>query len=166
MAFIPSRIKRHDTGLTKVSLNLTSMMDMFTIILVFLLKTYSTEGNLIQPSEQLTLPSSTVDNPAEVALDLVVSQQWIMVNNEPVMPMSDVTSTSEIRVLEPLRNILLRYATEAKKMEERYGIPFSGKVVIQGDKKLPFSSITKIMATCGQSEYPNMRLLVYQNQKE
>ena len=37
MAFIPSRIKKHDTNPGKVRLNLTSMMDMFTIILVFLL---------------------------------------------------------------------------------------------------------------------------------
>ena len=38
MAFIPSRIKKHNTDPGKVRLNLTSMMDMFTIILVFLLK--------------------------------------------------------------------------------------------------------------------------------
>jgi biopolymer transport protein ExbD len=165
MAFIPSRIKRHNTNPEKVSLNLISMMDMFTIILVFLLKTFTVEGNLIQPSEQLTLPTSTVDIPAEVALDLVVSQQWIMVNSEPVMQMKNVISSTELSILEPLQKVLQSYAVEAKKMEQKYGIPFSGKVVIQGDKKLPFHAITKIMATCGQSEYPNMRLLVYQTPK-
>ena len=60
MAFIPSRIKKHDTNPGKVRVNLTSMMDMFTIILVFLLKTYSTEGMLIHPSDSLTLPTSTI----------------------------------------------------------------------------------------------------------
>ena len=166
MAFIPSRIKRHDTSPTKVSLNLTSMMDMFTIILVFLLKTYSVEGNLIQPSESLTLPTSTIDNPAEVALDIVASLQWIMVNEQPVMPISDISSSSQIEILTPLQQVLQRYASEAKKMEEKYGIPFSGKVTIQGDKKLPFKTISKIMATCWQSEYPNMRFLVYQTRMD
>ena len=43
-----------------VKLNITSMMDMFTIILVFLLKNFSTEGNLT-PADNLTLPKSTVE---------------------------------------------------------------------------------------------------------
>ena len=161
MAFIPSRRKKHQTGSGKVSLNLTSMMDMFTIILVFLLKTYSTEGQLIQPSENLTLPSSTVENPPEVALDVVVSREWIMVNNEPVIQLSAVEAQPGM-IIAPLSQALQRYAREAKKMEEMYGVKFSGKATIQGDKNLPFSTILKVMATCGRSEYPNMRLVVYQ----
>jgi biopolymer transport protein ExbD len=45
-----------------------------------------------------------------------------------------------------------------------YGVQFSGKVTIQGDKKLPFNSILKVMATCGRAEYPNLRLVVYQSE--
>ena len=41
-------------------LNITSMMDMMTIILVFLLKSYSTQDISIAPSEDLELPVSTV----------------------------------------------------------------------------------------------------------
>ncbi|OGB99241.1 hypothetical protein A2V82_12495 [candidate division KSB1 bacterium RBG_16_48_16] len=163
MAFVPSRRKKHQTGAARVSLNLTSMMDMFTIILVFLLKTYSTEGQLIHPSDNLTLPNSTVENPPEIALDVTVSQGWIMVNNNPVVQMSRVVNQESL-IIEPLYDVLQQYAAEAKKMEETYGVRFSGKVTIQGDKKLPFSTILKVMATCGRSEYPNMRLVVYQKQ--
>ncbi len=167
MAFIPSRIKfnKYEKVAGRVSLNLTSMMDMFTIILVFLLKTYSTEGQLLQPSENLTLPNSTSRNAAEIALDLTVSQEWIMVNNSPIMEISDIINDPGFGILEPVRKELLEYANEAKRMDELYGIPFTGKVTIQGDKNLPFSMISKVMATCGESEYPNMRLVVYQNQK-
>lgn len=161
MAFVPSRRKKHQTGPSKVSLNLTSMMDMFTIILVFLLKTFSTEGQLVQPSDYLTLPSSTVETPPEVALDVVVSQEWIMVNNEPIVQMNQIRGQSSL-IIEPLSRTLLHYASEAKKMEETYGVKFSGKVTIQGDRKLAFSTLLKVMATCGRSEYPNMRLIVYQ----
>jgi len=160
MAFIPSRRKKHQTGPSKVNLNLTSMMDMFTIILVFLLKTYSTEGQLIHPSDKLTLPSSTIENPPEMALDVVVSQDWIMVNNEPIIPLAEIANQKSL-IIEPLSRVLLGYADEAKKMEEAYGVKFSGKVTIQGDKKLPFSTMLKVMATCGRSEFPNMRLVVY-----
>lgn len=161
MAFVPSKAKKHQTGIGRVSLNLTSMMDMFTIILVFLLKTYSTEGQLIHPSDNLTLPSSTVDVPPEVALDVTVSREWIMVNNEPVVKIADVEADQNM-IIQPLSAALERYATEAKKMEEMYGVKFSGKATIQGDKQLPFKTVLKVMATCGRSEYPNMRLIVYQ----
>ena len=53
-------------------------------------------------------------------------------------------------------------ARKAKKMEAQYGVPFSGKVTIQGDKDMEYQDLVKVMATCGASEYPNMRLVVYQ----
>jgi len=160
MAFIPSRIKKHDTNPGKVRLTLTSMMDMFTIILVFLLKTYSTDGMLIQPSEYLTLPSSTIEKSPEVALDLVISKEWVMVNHEPVEKVADILFNEGL-IIKSLQEKLEVYAREAKRMEELYGTKFSGKVTIQGDKEIPYRLLVKVMATCGKSEFPNMRLVVY-----
>ena len=164
MAFIPSRIKKHNTTQGTVRLNLTSMMDMFTIILVFLLKTYSTEGMLIQPSDNLTLPSSTIERSAEVALDLVVSKETIAVNHEDVENTTDVLNQDGL-IIENLLNKLKVYAREAKRMEVQYGKKFSGKVTIQGDREIPYKLLVKVMATCGQAEYPNMRLVVYKKQE-
>lgn len=167
MAFIPSRIKKHNTTMAEVKLNLTSMMDMFTIILVFLLKNFSTEGQLISPSNFLTLPKSRVEQPPEVGLDLVVSRQMILVNNEKVALLTDVMENDPVvmanGVIKPLKEKLLYYSDKAKKMEIDYGVKFSGKVTIQGDKELPYSELVKVIRTCGVSNYPNMRLLVYQS---
>ena len=160
MAFIPSHIKKHKTGLKEVKLNLTSMMDMFTIILVFLLKTYSTEGMLIQPSEYLTLPTSSIDQSPEVALDLIISKEWVMVNHEAIEKVNSILEQKEL-IIKNLQNKLFVYAREAKRMEELYGTKFSGKVTIQGDKAIPYKLLVKVMATCGKSDYPNMRLVVY-----
>lgn len=160
MAFIPSRIKKHNTNVGEAKLQLTSMMDMFTIILVFLLKTYSTEGSLIQPSEYLTLPKSSVESPAEVALDVVVSKEWIMVNHEPIERIPEVLRSNDL-LIPALQAKLVAYAREAKRMQELYGTKFSGKVTIQGDRDIPYRLLVKVMATCGRSEYPNMRLVVY-----
>ena len=160
MAFIPSHRKRHRTGSGEVKLQLTSMMDMFTILLVFLLKTYSTHGQLINPSQDLTLPQSVVEHPPEVGLDVTVSTDWILVNGKPVERTSSVDSSNQI-VVPALQQELLRYASEGKKLETTLGTPFSGKVTIQGDKNLPYRLLIKVMATCGQSDFPNMRLVVY-----
>jgi biopolymer transport protein ExbD len=160
MAFIPSLKKRHKTDPGEARLQLTSMMDMFTIILVFLLKTYSTQGQLISASQDLTLPSSKIEKPAEVALDVTVSKDWILVNGKPVESTPNLESMSGY-IIPLLQGELLKYAREAEKMEELYGAKFSGKVTIQGDKDLSYKTLIKIMATCGQSRYPNMRLIVY-----
>lgn len=161
MAYIPSRRKKHDTGSHNLKLNLTSMMDMFTIILVFLLKTYSTEGQLLQPSESLSLPKSTIQTPAETALDLIVSKDQILVNDQPVVDMDKVRS-QEAFIIKLLQAELQHHSTQARKMEQQYGVPFSGKVTIQGDKSIAYKDLVKVMATCGSSDYPNMRLVVYQ----
>ncbi|MBN1781434.1 biopolymer transporter ExbD [bacterium] len=174
MAFIPSRRKRHQTGSGEVRLQLTSMMDMFTILLVFLLKTYSTHGQLINPSQDLTLPSSNVQNPPEVGLDITVSSDmvledgrsvigWILVNGKPV---EKTANLDEMRgyIIPNLQSVLQQYAEEGRRLEERFGTKFSGKVTIQGDKQLPYRLLIKILATCGQSNFPNMRLVVYQTE--
>ena len=163
MAYIPSRIKRHKTSV-EGKLNLTSMMDMFTIILVFLLKTYATEGHLIQPTESLTLPKSTIQTPSETALDLVVSKEMVMLNDKPIVDLESVKQGKGY-IIQSLRDELLFHAQEARKMEVRYGVPFSGKVTIQGDKDMEYKDLVKVMATCGASEYPNMRLVVYQKEE-
>ena len=55
------------------NLNITSMMDIFAIILVFLLKSYSTESIAVQPSDQLQLPMSTAVTMPEVSVKVTVS---------------------------------------------------------------------------------------------
>jgi biopolymer transport protein ExbD len=164
MAYIPSRIKRHNTNPGRVKLNLTSMMDMFTIILVFLLKTFSTEGSLIQPSDYLTLPTSTIEQSPEVALDLVISKEWIMVNHEPVEKINNILAQDGL-IIKSLQKKLQVYSREAKRMEETFGTKFSGKATIQGDKDISYRLLVKVMATCGKSDYPNMRLVVYKKEE-
>lgn len=161
MAYIPSRRKRHNTFVNNATLNLTSMMDMFTIILVFLLKAYTSEGQLIQPSDTLSLPKSTLKTPLETALNLVVSQDMILVNDKPVILMEEVVKQNNF-LIAPLQAELRRHANEAKRMEAQFEMPFTGKIVIQGDREIQYKDLVKVMATCGMSDYPNMRLVVYQ----
>ena len=163
MAMRPSLRKKHKTDPGEAHLQLTSMMDMFTIILVFLLKTYSTHGQLINPSADLTLPSSVIQHIPEQGLDVTISLDWILVNGNPVEQTANVASMDGYMV-PALQAQLQNYANEALKMEELYGVKFSGKVTIQGDRKLPYKLLMKVMATCGQTNYPNMRLVVYQEE--
>ena len=161
-----SKLQRKKRGMHRsqtVRLQLTSMMDMFTIILVFLLKTYSTQGQLINPSDDLTLPSSTTQQAPQLGLDVTVSSDWILVNGKAVERTTTVNEFDGY-IIPSLSNVLRQYAQEAAEMKEKYGAEYSGKVTIQGDKNLPYKILIKIMATSGQSNFPNLRLVVYQKE--
>ena len=67
-------------GDKKVSLNLTSMIDMFTILLVFLLKSYSADGQLVTVSDQLTLPKARIEKKVELKLEIQVNNSVIVVD--------------------------------------------------------------------------------------
>ncbi|MBN1309660.1 MAG: biopolymer transporter ExbD [Chitinispirillaceae bacterium] len=147
-------------------LNITSMMDMFTIILVFLIKNFSTEGAIVTPAEQLTLPKSTVERRAKESLSVRVAQNAIMVENNLVLDgeaYERLLGQQEF-MIPPLYDVLTRYAEEGKKMASAAGTPFSGEITIQGDVEIPYSVLTRVMYTCGQAGYPTMNLFVYRNE--
>ena len=82
-----------------VPFSLTSMMDMMTIILVFMIKNLDAEGQLLTQAENLILPISTSKiQPTEVSLTVVVDNAYVIVDNEKVVPTPDVLSQEELLV--------------------------------------------------------------------
>ena len=154
---------RRARGEGDVKLNITSMMDMFTIILVFLIKNYSTEGAIVSPAEDLTLPQSSVETRATESLNLKVAQGSIVVENRRVLDTEAYRRLlgQQEYLIKPLHEALSRFAEEARRMEVMTGKRFSGAISIQGDTAIPYNVLTRIMYTCGQAGYPNMNLLVY-----
>lgn len=159
MAFVPSRRKKH-LSFEKDELNLNSMMDMMTIILLFLLKTFSTTGQITTPSEDLKLPYSASDETPKKELSVSVTRSNIMVGNDIIMELKTINQNENL--ITPLYNRLSQIAEEARKDEVRYGKPFSHEVIVQADENTPFQILVKILYTCGQSEYNKLRLLTYQ----
>src|SRR5512136_413263 len=80
---IHTRRRKRTTGTVK--LNLTSMIDMFTLMVVFLLKNYSAQGQLVTPAQGLLLPTSSIEKNAGEALSVKISQTAIMVENDIVV---------------------------------------------------------------------------------
>lgn len=158
MAYQPSRRKKH-LILGKDELNLTSMMDMMTIILLFLLKTYSTTGAISTPSADLKLPYSNSQEPPKKELSVSITRHSIMVGNETVLNLTDLKQNENL--IPPLFNRLIILAKEAKKDEVDFGKPFNHEVLVQADEDTPFQVIVKVLYTCGQSEYNKLRLLTY-----
>jgi len=161
-----ARQARRRRGGEEPRLNITSMMDMFTIILVFLLKNFSTEGAIVTPANELTLPNSSVERKAKEALSVKVSRNSITVENTLVLDSDACAKLQKQKefMIVPLYEVLVKYAEEARKMASSAGTGFSGEIAIQGDVEIPYSILTRVMYTCGQAGYPNMNLFVYRNE--
>ena len=158
-------------------LTITSMMDMMTIILVFLLKSYSTQDVSVAASADLQLPSSTAAKIPELAVNLIVSKSQVIVDGVPVLSLTTVPNeeTGEDMLAVPedekkgqmitrLYDRLLEKAEQAKALGEASGSDeheFKGRILLQCDKTLPFSVIREVMYTAGQAQFGEFKFVVY-----
>lgn len=156
MAFAPSKSKRHMDD-SAGELNMNSMMDMMTIILLFLLKSFSTEGSLVTASEELKLPESLLGEKPQKELNVSVTAEEILINNNLLMKVATIDPQNAL--IDPLYRALALRAQEEKQLEIDYGTEFKHAVIIQGDQGISFEMLFKIMYTCSKSEYYKMHLL-------
>lgn len=141
------------------TLNITSMTDMFTILLVFLLQSYAAGEVQIDPIEGLRLPSSNTEknpidgaklsiSPTELKFDqvLVAKVQNNQIEQAAIDP-------KDPNFIQPLFDQLKKFNTENEKLAK------TGKVLLQADQELPFSTIRKIMYTASMAGFPNLKLV-------
>ncbi len=146
-------------------LRLTSMIDMFTILLVFLLKSYSAEGQIVTITEDLRLPESTAQTPPRVTSVISITAEWILVDGRPITRVDPIQQSDNL-LIAPLRTELVRL----RSMSEGIGslsdqmTGFRGNIAIQADKEMTFDLIKKIMLTCGKVGYNDMLLTVLQTE--
>jgi biopolymer transport protein ExbD len=167
------KASRRNSG--DAGLSITSMMDMMTIILVFLLKSYSTEDISVKPSDDLQLPVSSAAKPPKLAVNVVVSKRDIVVDGDMVLTLGtaiDEQTNEEVivvpeeeargQMISSLYERLLEKAETAKDLGARAGEEhdFKGQVLLQCDKTLPFDVIRKVMYTAGQAQFGEFRFVV------
>jgi biopolymer transport protein ExbD len=147
------------------SLNLTAMMDGFTIILVFLITLFSADGQLLTNAENLVLPNSESKlKPQEVNLQIAVTNDMILLDNIAVVPTEDVRNIPQEEA-DPIIGKLEERLKAALAMEEemvRMGAlnAVQGRIIVQVDKNIDFDVVFKIMNTCGKTGYNNMNFAV------
>jgi biopolymer transport protein ExbD len=146
-------------------LQITSLMDIMTIILVFLLKSYSTDDIQIAPSDDLRLPTSSAQQAPELAVNTVVSQTGILVDGVKVVDVAGGAVGEEYKrgmLISPLFDTLKEKADEAKAIAEtRATITFSGRILLQCDKDIPFALVREVMYTAGQAQFAEFKFVVY-----
>jgi len=135
------------------ALNLVSLMDIFTI-LVFFLMVNSSDVEILPRTPDIRLPDSTAQERPVEQLVISVSREAIAVAGEPVTRIADLGTAPE-GIIESLQAALRAQAPAADAMPED-GL----QVTILGDHELPYWLLKRIMQTCQSAEFPRISLAV------
>ena len=159
--------KPRSFGAGSDDLNITSLMDAMTIILVFLLKNMDAEGNLLTQADNLQLPNSSSQKTVqEVMLSVVVDNNQILVDNTAVIETDLVAQQDSLFVQPMVEALKAKREDEKKAAMATGGAEGPGAVIVQLDKNISYDVMYKTMASCGFSGYGNVKFAVMQRNAE
>ena len=146
--------RTHQTRAKKsANLNLVALMDIFTI-LVFFLMVNSSEVEVLQTSSKIKLPDSTSEQRPQNRIVISVSADDLIVQGRRVATVAELS--------DPKQNLIPGLQKELMYQAQRKGaIPEGGfEVTIMGDKELPYWLLKKIMLTCQNTDFAQISLAV------
>jgi len=154
------RIKRMSRSKKKVAgLSLVSLMDVFTILVFFLLTNSSSTEVLSNPKE-IALPDSVVESKPRETIVIFVSSEVILLQGEPIMKTSEALSSKK-EIIPFLREKLLEQKKKVIGVNAKTALE-SKEVTLLADKKIPFKLLKRIMSTCTSAGYGKISLAVIQ----
>jgi biopolymer transport protein ExbD len=161
--FIPLNfISKHGTGRKSgyAELNLTSMVDMLTILVVFLLQTFSASGELLTVSKNIQLPEAINFRDLEQAPIISVSRDSVTLNGDPKADAAELSreNTADWKIAQ-LHDDLVVLKNNFKLLHPNPE-DWKGIVIVQADKQVDFKVIKKVMYTCAVAGYNNVNFAV------
>jgi biopolymer transport protein ExbD len=144
---------------------LTSMMDMMTIMLLFLLKAFSTSGAFIKPAAGVDLPGSTVLSEPQKVLSLIVTREGVYEDLASVKGkrIEDLTSLQDDNLVDLPQ--LLAFLQQAQERNRQYGREEKRILTVQGDKAIPYRWILKVINTCSNAGFEKIDFVVLKDSK-
>jgi biopolymer transport protein ExbD len=136
---------------------LTSLVDVMTILLVFLIKSFSVEGNIVTPSPDLELPWSSSEKPARPVCTIEVTKNDILSEGSHLISLDSLRQSDSLMV-----PVLYDWMTlqKAKCVDTTKAL----EVLIQSDKEIPFAVIKKVMYSCSKAGVAEFSVLVLQEE--
>ena len=154
------RIKRMSRNRVKITkMNLTSLMDVFTILVFFLLVN-SGSVEVMEAPKEVQLPESKVESKPRETVVIFVSPEEVLVQGKLVAFVEDILNGEE-KAVEPIMARLAQLK-ESVIGASTAAVAESREVTILADKSVPFTVIKTIMSTCTSEGYENVSLAVIQ----
>lgn len=180
--YVPGRRDRHNRPLrSKVRnvvavLSLTAMVDMFTVLVVFLLQNYQTTGEVLELSDEVALPRAHAVKELRPAHVVVVKKDVIMLDKEVVAPFARVKEQAQWEIPELVNRLREKFAEAdrqrqaiAVKLRDAVADPAKAsasaadddrRITIQADKTIDILTIKKIMQTLKSAGASEMNFAV------
>jgi biopolymer transport protein ExbD len=152
------RMARHHSRLKKMpTLSLVSLMDIFTILVFFLLVN-SSDVEVIEADKGITLPVSAADAKPNPALIMKISASDIMIDGQRIASVADFMASKEDKfaaIADELR-YQANKAGALTEIEQKNG----RRITIMGDQTIPYELLKKVMMHCVNAEFRNISLAV------
>lgn len=165
--------KRHRTVHHEhpLHVNINSLLDVLSVILVFLMKSYSSNSVQIKPSPTLQVPFSHSLVAVQESTAVTVTLKDILVDDVPVMTFDAGTVPANFLssgglLIDPLFQKLQDAVDHQKKIAEvNKKADFKGIVTIIADRNVPFSLITEVMYTAGQAQFSKFKFAAIRSER-
>jgi len=163
---------RDEAGEVK-ELNIVAMMDMMTIILVFLLKSYQASTLNVNMSADLTIPASTTQLQPQENITITVSTSELAVNDRAVVPLDRGIIPAKYKdgrkaeafYVGPVYDALKKEVDKQKYIAQyNKNAPFSGRINVVADKKITYRTLMEILYTAGQAELGEYKFMVMKSE--
>jgi biopolymer transport protein ExbD len=154
-------------------LNIVAMMDMMTIILVFLLKSYQASTLNVNMGADLTIPASTTQLHPQENINISISQTVLSVNDRAVLKLQAGAIPVEAKdgkkaeafYVGPVYDALKKEVDKQKYIAQfNKSATFAGRVNVIADKKITYRTLMEVLYTAGQAELGEYKFMVMKNE--
>ena len=160
------RIKRRGNKKRTEGVDITSLLDILTILLVFLVQSYNSSGIVVNIPEGIEIPHSESITPNTEGVIVQVSKEKIWVDDVEVFDtqkLPDMAYDEDGYRIIPLYDELMKKKEIFNSVSKAAGgqvKPFQGVVNLVVDKSIKYSFVKKLMYTCGQAGFKEFKFVV------
>lgn len=155
MSFLKNRFEQTEEPVFRPQL--TSLVDVMTILLVFLIKNFSVEGNLITQSQDLILPVSSSEKEAQIRSSIEITRNVIVSEGHIIITLEELMRTDSM-LIAPVFDWMK--AVRSRNQNSKT----AASLLIQCDREVEFAVIKKVMFSCSKAGFTDFSVLVIQEE--
>lgn len=149
------RMQRHHKRRAAAGMNMVSLMDIFTILVFFLLVNQSAAD--LTPSTKIKLPEARASLDPKETITITIDRDSIVVQGRKVASVKEVLADPELVIPALKAELEFQHGTIAPGTSV---VAAQKPVTIIGDKEIPYRLLKRLMVTCTQANYSNISLAV------
>jgi biopolymer transport protein ExbD len=136
---------------------LTSLIDVMTFLLVFLIKSFSVQGDVITPSTNLELPESSSHKSPKPAASIEITQATVMTEGKVLSSLSAADKSDPLLIPGVYKWMLLQHSRFSDTSRQH-------EVLIQADREIEYSNLKRVMYSCNKAGFMDFTILAIQKE--